>query len=209
MNRISGRADVKSPHPRGSHLHLEDPVARTHSRRQIVAGTAIAAFTLLSSLALSTVSASAQVDEPPTTQASEHRHHLELDGFEIRRLPKGLGEHLSEFSYEWEEVLFRTKTWERGPDENDGYRVDMNIMVMRSDRFTSLVDLREFLTEYHEKDPATWELTDFTVNGHAGYLSDNQVFWFVGPGVAVSVKVDTDRFSVRDLKAVARGIRPI
>ena len=52
----------------------------------------------------------------------------------------------------------------------------------------------DFLTEYHEKDPATWELTAAQVGSYGGYVTDGHVFYFVEPGVAAELTIDRSRF---------------
>jgi hypothetical protein len=139
-------------------------------------------------------------EQPPTGEP--------LDGFAITRLPAGIGPLVSDFEYEWEEVAFRSRVWERGPDSSGAYRVDLDVKVLRGDRLADLASLRDFLAYYHERDPETWELTEFDHDGLPGFYSQREAFWLVQPGVAIEVTVDTERYSPRTLLRTACGVVP-
>lgn len=133
-----------------------------------------------------------------------------VDGFTIDHLPRQVGPNVSEFAFEWEDVTFHSTVWETGPDAEGRHRVDLTVKVMRGDRLTDLPSLREYLAEYHEVDPATWELEGFRqADGHCGRLRDGAVFWLVRPGVAIEVSVDPGRISRDELVRTADGIHEI
>jgi hypothetical protein len=74
-------------------------------------------------------------------------------------------------------------------------------------RATSTAAARDYLADYHERGD-NWPLERFDHHGHPGYRAEGQVFWLQAPRVAVSVTIDTARFSDRDLTKTALGIRP-
>lgn len=130
-----------------------------------------------------------------------------MDGFVIDHLPGGLGSP-SDFEYEWEEVSFHSRVWETGPDPEGATKVDLTVKTIRGEKLIDLETLREFLIEYHEKDPDEWQLTAVQVGGYGGYAADDQVFYFISPGVAAEVSIDRSRFSAEDLLATAEGFHP-
>lgn len=132
-----------------------------------------------------------------------------LDGFAIDVLPVGVGEQVSDFTYEWEEVTFNSRVWESGPDEDGAYSVDASVKILRGDRLTDLSALLDYLAYYHERDVESWELTEFEHPDGPGYRGAGEAFWLVEPGVAVSVRVDGDRFTTADLMRTANGVRQL
>lgn len=128
----------------------------------------------------------------------------ELDGFRIEHLPQGVGGEVSDFASEWEDVRFATRVWERQVD--DGYRVDLRVHVLRGERLTTLADLRDFLAEYHEHDPADRTLTEFRHGESDGLIGTSEAFWLVEPGVAIDVLVDPERFDAEALRVIAQSI---
>ena len=132
-----------------------------------------------------------------------------LDGFTLTHLPEGLGPLVSDFDYEWDDVSFRTRVWERGPDPAGGYRVDLRAAVLRGDRLTDPDALRGFLAEYLERDPQQWELQRYDRDNYHGYADAGRVFFLVHPGVAVQVATeDGSGVSRQELLATADGIEP-
>ncbi|MDT0531783.1 hypothetical protein RM555_22590 [Micromonospora sp. DSM 115977] len=127
-----------------------------------------------------------------------------LDGFHIRQVPGDIGAEVSDFASEWDDVRFATRVWERQTD--DGYQVDLRVHVMRGERLTDLAALRDFLTEYHERDPADWPLTEFTHGATTGLHDDSQAFWSAAPGVAVNVLVDPGQVDRGQLLATALAV---
>lgn len=127
-----------------------------------------------------------------------------LDGYVIGHLPPGIASSVSDFESEPDDgVRFTQRVWERQTDA--GHAVDLTIIVMRGERFTSASELRDFLAEHHERDPASW--AEATIAGHPGFKDDNSAYWLAAPGTAISVTLDTTRFNTRQLLATAEGIR--
>ncbi|MFI7620326.1 hypothetical protein [Micromonospora echinofusca] len=130
-----------------------------------------------------------------------------LDGFHIRQVPGGIGTEVSDFASEWDDVRFATRVWERQTD--DGHQVGLHVHVMRGERLTDLAALREFLAEYHERDPADWPLTEFPHGDTAGLHDDSQAFWLAAPGVAVNVLVDPAQVDRGQLLSTALAVAPV
>lgn len=129
-----------------------------------------------------------------------------LDGFRLTHLPAGLGTP-SDFRYEWDDVAFCSRDWESR--HGDGWRVDLTIETLRGDRLSSLAALRDYLTDYLEQDPDSWQLTPVTIGHRPGLRTDNRVFWLVRPGLAVSVSIDRERYGVPELLRTARGVHEL
>ncbi|RIV38332.1 hypothetical protein [Micromonospora radicis] len=127
-----------------------------------------------------------------------------LDGFHIAVVPDEVGEEVSDFATEWEDVRFTTRVWER--QTADGYRVDLRVHVLRGERLGDLDALRAFLASYHERDPDGWQLAEFPHDDGAGLVGDGQAFRLAEPGVAVHVLVDPELIHGDVLLAVARGV---
>lgn len=173
------------------------------SARRIVIGTAV----VLTSLGLSTtVPASATSSYSAASPSTEQRAGT-LDGFVIENLPDGIGTP-SDFEYEWEDVSFRSRVWETGPDPDGAYKVDLTVKTIRGDKLTDLEALKTFLIEYEEKDPEDWQLTPVKVGGYDGLFAGNEVFYFIAPGVAAEVTIDHDRFTDADVLDTAAGFHP-
>ena len=51
----------------------------------------------------------------------------------------------------------------------------------------TLAELRDFLAEYHERDPADWALSDFQHVEGPGLIGAVEAFWLFATGVAVNV----------------------
>ncbi|MGW0503350.1 hypothetical protein [Micromonospora sp. NPDC003241] len=126
-----------------------------------------------------------------------------LDGFHIGHVPPGVGDEVSDFTSEWEDVRLTSRFWER--PTADGHQVDLRVHVLRGERLVDLDAVRDFLAEYHERDPAQWWLTEFPHGDGPGLTDDAQAFWLVGPGVAVTV-LTTPEFA-EALAATALAVR--
>lgn len=146
---------------------------------------------------------------PTWTGDDDNTARRPLDGFVVGPVPAGVGELVTDFEFEWEEVEHRSRVWERGPDADGGYHVDLTVDVLRGESLTSAKALRDYLTDYYERDPATWRLDPFRQHGQPGWHDDTVAFWLAAPGVGVAVKVDRERFGARDLLRTAYGIRPV
>lgn len=180
----------------------------TTSRRSVMAGgLAVTAAILAQVLEDRRADAGLAPLATTTIRGCGRRHPMSLDGFLITTIPQGVGDKQSTFSYEWEDVGFETAVWETGPDADDGYVVDLNVMVMRGSSLADPRSVRDFLTTYLERDPAEWKLTEYQHGSDSGFTGDAETFWSAGPGVAVVVKVDAERFGREELLAVAEGIR--
>ncbi|MFC5922641.1 hypothetical protein [Micromonospora vulcania] len=127
-----------------------------------------------------------------------------LDGFHIGYLPPDVADLVSDFQSEWEDVSFATRVWERQVE--DGHRVDLRVHVLRGDRLGTLAELREFLAEYHERDPADWTLTEFQHGESPGLIGAAEAFWLDSPGRAVHLLIDPERLAPDVLGAIATAI---
>ncbi|MEU3019327.1 MULTISPECIES: hypothetical protein [unclassified Nocardiopsis] len=131
-----------------------------------------------------------------------------LDGFTIGHLPAQVGPQASasDFTYEWGEVSFTQRAWEQAK-EGGGFEVLLQVLVLRGEGLTDLEAVRAFLTDYHERDPDSWELGEFDNNGTAGLHGGSEAFWSPEPGVAVEVRDPFGRLGEEELLATARGVR--
>lgn len=127
-----------------------------------------------------------------------------VDGFTLGHLPAAVGQQLSAFTYHWEDVTFRSQVWERGPDTDGAYAVDLTVKTLRGGRLTDIMALQEYLAEYHEQDPTTWR----EIEPDRAYLRPGAVFRFVEPGLATEVTLDEGRFPEADLLATAASLTP-
>jgi hypothetical protein len=178
--------------------------------RRILVGTVLGLATL-TSLAVAPASARS-IDPEQHSQRLEEaaptkRTVTSLDSFMIMHTPHGIGSP-TDFEYEWEDVVFHSRVWETGPDAEGATKVDLTVKTMRGEALSDLEALRTWLTEYHEKDPAEWDVTSVRVGAYGGYMADDRLFYFVSPGVAAEVTIDLSRFSQQDLIKTARGFRP-
>ncbi|MEV0329500.1 hypothetical protein AB0H63_24085 [Micromonospora echinospora] len=130
----------------------------------------------------------------------------ELSGFRIGQVPAGVGDLVTDFATEWDDVRFASRVWER--ETAEGARVDLRVHVLRGDRLATLTDLRDFLAEYHERD-AGWALTEFRAGELPGLVGATEAFWLVTPGVAVDVLIDAAVGGQPELVAVANAVTPI
>ncbi len=133
----------------------------------------------------------------------------ELDGFSIGHLPVAIDDRraVSDFEYEWGDVAFSSRVWER-PREGGGAEVVLQVLVLRGDGRTDLDALRAFLAEYHERAAATWAPTGFDHDGAPGFRGDREAFWLQEPGVAVEVRDSSGGLGEEELVATALGVRP-
>ena len=134
-----------------------------------------------------------------------------LDGFTLGHLPAGLGPLVSDFDYECNDVTLRTRVWERGPDPDGNYRVDLQVWVLRGEGLTDPVTLRNFLAEYLERDPDQWAPEHYDRGSYHGFVAPGRVFFLVQPGVAVQVAGGSAGEGPVDsnaLLATANGIEP-
>ncbi|NYH50801.1 hypothetical protein HNR06_000390 [Nocardiopsis arvandica] len=130
----------------------------------------------------------------------------ELDGFTIGHLPDQIDDRtsVSDFEYEWGDVSFSSRVWERTV-EGGGARVVLQVLVMRGAGLTDLAAVRDFLAEYHERAP-DWELTEFDNNGRTALHGETEAFWTPAEGVAVEVRDAFGLVGQEELLATARGV---
>ncbi|MFD7368561.1 hypothetical protein ACFV4I_20065 [Nocardiopsis alba] len=132
-----------------------------------------------------------------------------LDGFTITHLPETVGPQASpsDFSYEWEDVVFTTRAWEQAK-EGGGFQVVLQVLVMRGEGLTDLASVRSFLAHYHERDPDSWDLADFDRDDTSGLYGAAEAFWVPEKGVAVEVRDTSGLLGTDEMLAIARGITP-
>jgi hypothetical protein len=140
-----------------------------------------------------------------TGNPAGHRNARTIDGFRLCFLPAGLGSLVTDFDYEWEDVAFVDRTWER--QVADGYRVDLSIAVGRGAVLSSASAMYAYMAEYLEQDPATWDVRPIRVHGRPGYFGAGRVFFLARPGVMISVLFDAERFAPGTGLRIAGGIR--
>lgn len=128
-----------------------------------------------------------------------------VDGFVVEHVPPGTGARVGTHEFEWEDVAFTSQVWERGPDAEGGYAVDLTVKVLRGARLSDAEATRAFLAEYHEQDPAGW--VPFDHHGRPGAQREGAVFWWERPGVALEVSLDVGRFGEAELLTTALGVR--
>lgn len=104
-----------------------------------------------------------------------------LDGLQLGYLPDGLGTS-TDFDYEFDDVAFVSRVWE-SPAPSGGWRVDLNLDVMRGARLVDAQSLHDWFIAYEERPPAEARYHRISVNGRPGWQSRDQIFWLVRPGV--------------------------
>lgn len=130
-----------------------------------------------------------------------------LDGIAFGHLPGGLGRS-SNFTYSYDDVDFRSRVWEsRRPA--GGWRVDLNIDVMRGARLSDAKALHDWFIAYEERPPGEARYIYVIVHGHPGWLSRGQVFWLERPGLAVSVSLDRSRWPVPEVVRTGWSAREV
>ena len=100
------------------------------------------------------------------------------------RSPAGRPGHGSDFAYHFSRVDFVARVWESPAD--DGWRVDLDIDVMRGARLRRAGRCTTGSSAYEQRDP-TPRYHRVRVHGQPGWLCRDQVFWLMRPGLAVSV----------------------
>ncbi|GAB3862394.1 hypothetical protein GCM10029963_68480 [Micromonospora andamanensis] len=77
------------------------------------------------------------MNEGNAISGDEMRDGGTLDGFRIGQVPEGVGDEVSDFASEWDDVGLASRVWER--QTPDGHRVDLRVHVLR---LTSVTDFR-------------------------------------------------------------------
>lgn len=132
-----------------------------------------------------TASADASPTPPPATVVA---------GIAFGHLPAGLGTS-SDFAYRYQGVQFAARVWESAAPTG-GWRVDLDVDVMRGARLTDGAALHDWFVAYEARPPAEARYLAVRVHGHPGWLSTGQVFWLQRRGFAVSVSLDRARWPV-------------
>jgi hypothetical protein len=128
-----------------------------------------------------------------------------LDGVQLRYLPAGLGT-TTDFAYEYDDVSFVARVWESGSDA-DGWRVDLDVDVMRGATLSDPAELRDWFIAYEDRPPADARYRAIRVHGHRGWMSRDEIFWLMRPGLAIAVQLDRSRWSAGQLSRTAWGVR--
>lgn len=137
--------------------------------------------------------------------APRPRERQVLDGFVLGRLPPGLGSRVTDPAYEWGDVAFRDRVWERGPDVSGGYHVDMTAEVLRGARLSDPSALRAFLADYLERSAETW--SPRRSRDRPGFAGVNDVFVLDRPGVAIYARLERPGADRSDLLRFMDGVR--
>lgn len=128
----------------------------------------------------------------------------DLGGLELSYLPAGLGSS-SDFAYQDYGVTFTARVWESGSDA-DGWHVDLHVIVMRGDRLSDATALHDWFIAYEGRPVEESQYRPMRIHGQPCWMSADQVFWLVQPGLAVSVRIDRSRWSLDDLLRTAWGV---
>ncbi|GAB2467385.1 hypothetical protein GCM10027265_15860 [Jatrophihabitans fulvus] len=154
--------------------------------------------------ALSVVSASGASGARPSVRP------VEVGGMVVEHLPRGLGTS-SDGEYEYDDVTFASRTWESRrwyAGSGWGWQVDANIVVLRGEKLTTPQALQDWYVEYEDRPEGEAVYRPTVVRGHPGYRCADKVVWLVRPGLAVTVYLDTHRWSQRELGRTARSVHP-
>jgi hypothetical protein len=128
-----------------------------------------------------------------------------LDGVHLHHLPSRLGAS-TDFGYEYGRVAFAARVWESGSDEA-GWRVDLDVVVMRGRRLSSPRALHAWFIPYEGRPAAEAHYRPVRVRGRRGWACHDEIFWLARPGVAIAVRLDRSRWSAHELWRTARGAR--
>ncbi|WDZ84287.1 hypothetical protein [Micromonospora cathayae] len=131
----------------------------------------------------------------------------ELDGFRVGYVPAGVGDLVTDFATEWDDVRFASRMWER--ETAEGASVDLRVHVLRGDRLATLADLGDFLAGYHERAADDPTLTEFRHGDLSGLIGATEAYWLVEPGVGVNVLAAPEAVDAQELAAVVQAVRPV
>lgn len=112
------------------------------------------------------------------------RHQAVIGDVAFDYLPSGLGRP-SEFTYEFQGVHFVSRVWETYLG-TAGWRSDLDIVVMHGAHLQNPQEFQRWFVAYEERYPKPTYLP-FRIHRHAGWLTQDQLFWLIRPGLAVSV----------------------
>ena len=127
-----------------------------------------------------------------------------IDHVAFRYLPAGLGRP-SDFRYDYDRVDFVARVWESRIPQ--GWRVDLDLVVMRGARLCSPRALHNWFVRYDVRDPEP-VYRRVRLHGHQGWLAKDEVFWLIRPGLAVSATVDGRRWTRHEVRRIAQRARP-
>lgn len=122
----------------------------------------------------------------------------------FRRLPAGLGARWDSSPYSYDDIDFVAAVWESGSDRT-GWSTDLHITVMTGDRLGSPRALHDWFIEYQERPADEVAYRRTTVRGAPGWITRDQIFWLVRPGLAASVTLDASRWSAGDLRRLVNS----
>src|SRR5215207_6978698 len=111
----------------------------TTAGRRVLAGTVvgIAALTAVSITPASAIRIDTEHAQQHVAATPAEALVTTLDGFVIGYTPRGIGSP-TDFEYEWEEVVFRSRVWETGPDAEGATRVDLTVNTLRGEGLSDL-----------------------------------------------------------------------
>jgi hypothetical protein len=128
-----------------------------------------------------------------------------VGGLHLGYLPRGLGAP-SDFGYEFQQVTFAARVWESGNDTT-GWRVDLDVMVMRGARLRTAAALHRWFVAYQRRPRDVAKYRPMRIHGHPGWACRDQAFWLLRPGLAMSVMVDRSRWARDTVLRIARSVR--
>lgn len=117
----------------------------------------------------------------------------------FRWLPAGLGARWDGSPHSYDDVDFVAAVWESGSDQT-GRSTDLHITVMSGARLASAQALHDWFIEYQQRPADEVDYRRTTVRGAPGWITHDQIFWLVRPGLAASVTIDVPRWSAGDLR---------
>jgi hypothetical protein len=126
-----------------------------------------------------------------------------IDHVAFGYLPPGLGRP-STFKYHYDRVDFVSRVWESRIRQ--GWRVDLDLVVMRGARLSSPRALHKWFIGYDVRDPEP-VYRRVCVHGRPGWLAADEVFWLIRPGLAVSATVDGARWTRHQVRRIAQKAR--
>jgi hypothetical protein len=160
---------------------------------RVIAGVAV-----ITGVALPTAAA-ASPDGRSVTSSADTEPVAVVDGIEIDYLPAGLGRP-SDFRYDYSGVKFASRVWESQTPE--GWSVDLDVVVMRGAHMRTKAMFRRWFVDYEARSPEPTYIP-FGVHMHYGWLAKDQLFWWIRPGLAVSIQLDHSRWSTYDVVQTA------
>jgi hypothetical protein len=155
----------------------------------VLAGVAVVTAVALPATAF------ASPDGRPATHSASGEPATVVDGIEFDHLPAGLGRP-SDFRYDYSGVNFASRVWESPTPA--GWSVDLDVVVMRGAHMRTKAIFRQWFVHYEARSPEPTYIP-FGVHKHYGWLAKDQLFWWIRPGLAVSVQLDHSRWATYDV----------